>query len=149
MCSQNHPYNLQQRPFFYNSDISLSYFYIQPSTQSLAKIVLPPLTLFCSPKHEQGQQWSQSMILYRSGSENWYIAGSNLWEKCLLSEWQSLQSILSHTLNLLPWPSYPTNTIKRPHMTLKVICLAVTLFIISFKWQLQMKIRWWDAPLVM
>ena len=34
-------------------------------------------------------------------SENWCIAGSSLWWRCLQLEWQTIQFNLSHTLNLL------------------------------------------------
>ena len=49
-------------------------------------------------------------LLYEedSGSENWCISGS--------MEWQTVQSILSHTLKLLPLFPYSINAPAKPDM---------------------------------
>ena len=44
---------------------------------------------------------------------------SNLWWRCLQSEWQSIQSIFSYTLNLLLLLPYYTNTITRTQIPLE------------------------------
>ena len=52
-------------------------------------------------KYRQGKKGSQSLIPCRSGLENWCIAGGSLSWRYLQSEWQTIQSTFSHTLNLL------------------------------------------------
>ena len=44
---------------------------------------------------------------------------SNLWWRCLQSEWQSIQSTFSYTLNLLLLLPHSTNTITRTHIPLE------------------------------
>ena len=67
---------------------------------------------------------SQRLILYRSCSETWCIAGSSIWCRYLQLEWQITQSTISYTLNLLPLLPYPTNTITRTHISLETISLT-------------------------
>ena len=56
---------------------------------------------------------SQSLILYRSDSENWCIAGET-----------NHQSTFSHILNLFSLLSYRTNTITRTQISLETSCLT-------------------------
>ena len=43
---------------------------------------------------------------------------------CLQLQWQTIQSIFSHTLKQLILLPYPTNTIKRTHIPLDTSCLT-------------------------
>ena len=70
------------------------------------------------------KQDSQSLIPYCSELGNWYIAGSNLWWRCLQSEWQTIQSTLSHTVVLLPLLPYPISAIKGYKIFWKTSCLT-------------------------
>ena len=44
------------------------------------------------------QAGSQSLISYRSVSQNWCFTGSCLWWRCLQSKWKTIKSIFFHTL---------------------------------------------------
>ena len=72
----------------------------------------------CS-KYGQWKQGSQLLTPYCSGSENWCIAGRSPWQRCLQSEWQTIQSTFSHTLNLFSLLRHPTNTTTRTNILLE------------------------------
>ena len=50
--------------------------------------------------------------------------GSSLWWRCLPSEWETIQSIFPHNLNLLSLFPYLTNTITRTQILLETSCLT-------------------------
>ena len=49
---------------------------------------------------------------------HWFLVASRLWRIYLQSEWKTIQSTFSLTLNLLPLVLYPTKTFKKTHISL-------------------------------
>ena len=115
-----------------------TYFCIQPSLQSSLKLFLlpQPFTQYTLTQgtNEQGslvrtdtvlisvfflEVWTGKVWLIITDFlslrlRNWWcIEGSNLWWRCLWSEWQTVQSTFSNTVNLLALLPYLTNIIIR------------------------------------
>ena len=100
----------------------------------------PSHGLLCHPHHlwarESFEDWhyfNLSLLPRSIDRENrarsrWYligqaqnscIASSRLWWRYLRSEWQTIQSLFSYTLRLLPSLPYPLNTITKTDIHLE------------------------------
>ena len=118
-CSENHPYNPHKHSLFqYLGNFSSFFSLAQASLESLHKAYFQRtdsvLVSAFFLKYEKKKQGSQSLFLYRSGSNNWCIACSSL----------STQSILTHTLILLSLFPDPSNTMTRTKISLETSCFT-------------------------